>query len=321
MDLEEQTLHYYLKVFSTTLIITIFFSSIYFLNLSNKNLIFYKNNINIKKGENIESIIYNNIKNLSFVEIQFIKAYLKLNHNINNKFIHYGDFYIDKNSKLKNFLTVISNPGNILNKITIVEGWSKKQLEEELSKHFRDFNSLPYESLIADTYFIQKNSDFNIFKKKLQNTKNNYFNKYLNNKLFNYFTIYEILIIGSILEKEGLDLEDKKKIFSVIFNRLNKKMRLQIDATVLFSITNGNYDLKRKLLLSDLKVEHPFNTYIQKGLPPGPISYVGKKTLDIVFENYETDFLFYFFNNSLNKHIFSKTYKKHKEKLNEYRSK
>ena len=72
---------------------------------------------------------------------------------------------------------------------------------------------------------------------------------------------------------------------------------------------------------TDLKKNHPFNTYIIKGLPPGPISYVGKKTLDILFENNKNDFLFYFFNYSLNKHIFSKSFKEHKEKLNEYRKK
>tara|TARA_B100000989_G_C19390534_1_gene405528 strand:- start:442 stop:831 length:390 start_codon:yes stop_codon:yes gene_type:complete len=129
------------------------------------------------------------------------------------------------------------------------------------------------------------------------------------------------MIIGSLLEKEGLDNEDKSKISSVIFNRLNKNMKLQIDATVLFSLTNGNYDLNRKLLISDLKINHPYNTYLIRGLPPKPISYVGKETLDIIFENRETDFLFYFFDNSLKKHIFSKSYEQHINKLNEYRKK
>ena len=92
-----------------------------------------------------------------------------------------------------------------------------------------------------------------------------------------------IMIIGSLLEKEGFDQKDKRLISSVIYNRLNKKMKLQIDATVIFAITNGKYDLNRKLLRSDLKINHPFNTYIYNGLPPEPISYVGKKTLDILF--------------------------------------
>ena len=97
-------------------------------------------------------------------------------------------------------------------------------------------------------------------------------------------------------------------------------MKLQIDATVLFAITNGTYNLDRKLLLSDLKKDHLHNTYLYKGLPPSPISYVGKKTLDVIFQNHSTDFLFYFFDNSLKKHIFSKTFKEHKKKLYEYRN-
>ena len=84
-----------------------------------------------------------------------------------------------------------------------------------------------------------------------------YFKTNNKNKLLQKFTEKEIMIIGSLLEKEGLDLEDKRKISSVIFNRLKKKMKLQIDATVLYSITNGDYELDRKLLLSDLKFDHP----------------------------------------------------------------
>ena len=122
-----------------------------------------------------------------------------------------------------------------------------------------------------------------------------------------------------MIEKEGLDYNDKRKISSVIFNRLKKNMRLQIDATVIYAITNGNYNLNRKLVYSDLKVNDLYNTYIYKGLPPGPISYVGTKTIDIIFENYKTDFLFYFFNDKLKKHIFSKNFNEHKMKLNEYR--
>ena len=98
-------------------------------------------------------------------------------------------------------------------------------------------------------------------------------------------------------------------------------MKLQIDATVIFGLTKGENNLNRKLTYNDLKIENEFNTYIINGLPPEPISYVGKNTLNIVLENYSSDFLFYFFNKSLNKHIFSLNYDEHKKKLNEYRKK
>ena len=72
-------------------------------------------------------------------------------------------------------------------------------------------------------------------------------------------------------------------------------MKLQIDATVIFALTNGNNELNRKLTFKDLKIDHKYNTYKYKGLPPSPISYVGTKTIEIVLENYKTEYLFYFF--------------------------
>ena len=320
MDLEEQILRYYLKAFSLIFIIFIFLF-FYIVYLFNKNLEIKQNPISINKGDSIDEVLKNNILDVSILEIAFVKIYLKINSFINNSIFHYGDFNIQSDSSLLDLLNIISKPSNVLFKITIVEGWSQNQLNLELSKYFTDFYTIPYQDIIADTYYLQKNSDFNFFLNKLQNYKINYFKKNKNNKLNDKFNINELMIIGSLLEKEALDEEDKKQISSVIFNRLDKKMKLQIDATVLFAITNGKYDLNRKLLLSDLKINHPFNTYIYKGLPPEPISYVGKNTLDILFENNKNDFLFYFFNYSLNKHIFSKSFKEHKERLNEYRKK
>ena len=319
--MEEQTLHYYLKVLNIALIIFLLLVSAYIFYILNKNLITNKNKLIIKKGDKLEYVLSANINNLSLIDINLAKIYFKISNYFKDNFIHYGEFNIENEITLISLLELISSPSNVMDKITIVEGWSIKQLDYELSKHYNQFYSIQYKNLIADTYFIQKNSTFDSLLSKLANFKNNYFAKHQNNKLFKNFNQDEIMIIGSLLEKEGLDLNDKKKISSVILNRLEKNMKLQIDATVLFAITNGNYNLQRKLLLSDLKFDHPYNTYLYKGLPPHPISYVGRKTLDVLFENYETDFLFYFFNKSLNKHIFSKTYKEHIRKLNEYRKK
>jgi len=321
LDLEEQILRYYLKAFNLIFIIFIFLFFFYFVYLFNKNIEIKQNPISINKGDSIDEVLKNNIFDVSILEITFVKIYLKINNFINKSIFHYGDFDIQSDSSLLDFLNIISKPSNVLFKITIVEGWSQNQLNLELSKYFTDYHTIPYQDIIADTYYLQKNSDFDFFLSKLLDFKINYFKKNKNNKLNDKFNINELMIMGSLLEKEGLDEEDKKQISSVIFNRLDKKMKLQIDATVLFAITNGKYDLNRKLLLNDLKINHPFNTYIYNGLPPEPISYVGKNTLDILYENNKNDFLFYFFNYSLNKHIFSKSFKEHKEKLNEYRKK
>ena len=321
MDLEEQTLHYYSKIFRIFLIIFFILIFYYFFNLINKNILLTNDILQINKSEKIEIVFKNNIKNYSDIDIFFLTIYSNIYYKFYNKFMHYGEFYLENNSSINDLLKIISKPSNILNKITIIEGWSKEQLNKELSKHFSDIYDIQYDDIIADTYFFEKNKTFNSFVLKLNNIKENYFKKFNQSKLLEQFSDEEIMTIGSLLEKEGLGYKDKQKISSVIFNRLNANMKLQIDATVIYSITQGNYNFNRKLLISDLNIDHPYNTYKYYGLPPKPISYVGKKTLEIIFENNKTDFLFYFFDNSLNRHIFSKTYKDHKKKLNEYRNK
>ncbi len=319
MVLEEQILHYYLRVFKLIIIfilILIFFYSYYIIN---KEVVLSSNSITIQKGESIEEVLEQNTTNFSEFDIFVIKIYIKIKNTITNEFIHFGDFILQNNLTIAEILKIISKPSNVINKVTIIEGWSQKDLEKELSKYFDDVYQIPFEDIIADTYFLNKNNDFNYFVNNLKKIKLEFLSKYKDYNLYKNYSELDIMIIGSMIEKEGLDYRDKKKIASVIINRLNKNMKLQIDATVLYAITDGNYDLKRNLLYNDLKFESPFNTYLYKGLPPKPISYVGKKTLDILFENHKTDFLFYFFNNSLKRHEFSKTFNDHKKKLNEYR--
>ena len=163
--------------------------------------------------------------------------------------------------------------------------------------------------------------DFTVFAKLLEKRFLLIKNKFKKNPLSEKYSFDEIMVIASLLEKEGIDYEDKKKIYSVITNRLKLNMKLQIDATVIFSLTGGKKDLGRKLNYTDLQIDNPYNTYKNYGLPPGPISYVGYKTIELIFENYKTDYLFYFYNSFENKHIFSINYKDHLKKLNEYRAK
>ena len=234
--------------------------------------------------------------------------------------IHYGEFYLDQNINFITFIKTISKPSNVINKITIVEGSSKSDLNRKLNSIFNDHSSLDYNNIIADTYFIDDKNNFEKFKEKLLDFKNIFFLKFINNPLLSKFSIDEIMIIGSLIEKEGLDYEDKKLISSVILNRLEKKMKLQIDATVVYAITKGEYNINRNLNYEDLKIDNPFNTYKIKGLPPKPISYVGTKTIELIMENYKTNYLFYFYNELEKKHIFSENYKNHVKKLNEYRN-
>ena len=110
--------------------------------------------ITIQKGESFDTFISNNFKTSTNLDIVFLKIFYQLNNKIFDKFIHYGDFYIKENLSYYNLLKIITNPSNVLKKITIVEGWSKNQLELELLKYFDNIYDIPYEDIIADTYYI-----------------------------------------------------------------------------------------------------------------------------------------------------------------------
>ena len=119
-------------------------------------------------------------------------------------------------------MNVIYKPSNVLNKITIVEGWSINELNKEISKYFT--NVYRYlENIIADTYYFDRNETFHSFVEKMEFAKEQYFHKLKYHKLLNKYNVDELMVIGSLLEKEALDNDDKKKISSVIQNRLNKK--------------------------------------------------------------------------------------------------
>ena len=315
--MEVQILRYYSKVFSLLFLFIILSYCLYIIFLKEINL---KNNIfEIQKNQSYKKIIESNIKDHK-INLVIYTNILKL-ITVNNTIIHHGKFRNIQSNNFYNLINIITSVSNYFEKLTIIEGSSKNDLNILLKKNFKKFNEFDYNEIIADTYYFNYGSKFIDFKKKL--TKNFLItkNKYKDHKLLKRFTFDQILIIGSLLEKEGLDADDKKKIFSVIINRLNKNMRLQIDATVIYAITEGKKKLNRKLTYNDLKINHEFNTYFIKGLPPKPISYVGIKTIDIIFENYTSEYLFYFFDIKKKKHIYSINYKNHLKKLNEYRSK
>lgn len=313
--MEVQILRFYLKIFSFLFIFAIYFFYIFLLKEINlKNDYFF-----IKKNENYNNIINNNIRD-SNINLFFYKLTLRVYLFVNNE-IHFGKFKLKKKTNYVQILKTIASPSNFYNKITVVEGWSKNDLNIILLKNFKDFYEVGYDKIIADTYILSEGTSFLTFKKQLDKRFLLIKKKFKENPLLEKYSFQEILVIGSLLEKEGINYDDKRKIYSVIMNRLKLNMKLQIDATVIFSLTNGERDLNRQLTYADLKIENLYNTYRNYGLPPGPISYVGHKTIEIIFEDYKTDYLFYFYNSFENKHIFSLNYKDHLKRLNEYRSK
>ena len=128
------------------------------------------------------------------------------------------------------------------------------------------------------------------------------------------YTFQEHLIMASLIEREARLDEDRPIIASVILNRLKKGMPLQIDASVHYALK----DWSRPLTYADLKTDSPYNTYQNKGLPPGPICNPRMASLKATYETPPTDYLFYVLKGD-GKHAFAATAAEHEKNVQFYR--
>lgn len=128
-------------------------------------------------------------------------------------------------------------------------------------------------------------------------------------------TPYDGIIIASLIEKEVAIDEERALVASVVFNRLDLGMRLQIDATVIYAlgaVPEGG------LTFADLEVNSPYNTYLIDGLPPTPISGVRTASLRAAAAPAETDFLFYLVTDeATGRHTFVATFEEFEELIAE----
>ncbi len=123
----------------------------------------------------------------------------------------------------------------------------------------------------------------------------------------------DVVTLASIVQKETPRESEMPVVASVYVNRLNKRMRLQADPTVVYAITNGLGDMHgAPLLKAHLSVDSPYNTYKNAGLPPAPIANVGRYAIIAVLKPADTKYL-YFVADGQGGHKFARDYETHKK--------
>jgi len=126
------------------------------------------------------------------------------------------------------------------------------------------------------------------------------------------YSAYELLIIASLVEEEGKLEAENKLIASVIYNRLERGMPLQLDATVQYALPERT----ERVLYEDLEVDSPYNTYQIKQLPPTPIASPGDLAVEAAINPAESDYLFYFARED-GSHVFTENYDQHLQQQRE----
>ncbi|UOF94380.1 MAG: endolytic transglycosylase MltG [Bacteroides sp.] len=162
---------------------------------------------------------------------------------------------------------------------------------------------------IPNTYYINWGIDERNFIDRMYNEFNNYFSKYNEQCELSYHNIY---ILASIVSMETNDANEMTKIAGVYINRLNKKWKLQADPTIIYVLKCIDNTIKiNKVFHKHLKINSPYNTYLYKGLPPGPISIPSLESINAVILYEKHNYFFFRLKKNNNKHFFSEKYVDH----------
>ncbi|BBG65545.1 protein YceG like [Hydrogenimonas sp.] len=180
--------------------------------------------------------------------------------------------------------------------------------KSELEKAYEKYAPYPDGVIFPDTYYMpmgisEEHLVYYLVKKSLarhEELAKKFFGLYNPKKWFRYVTI------ASIIQKEAADIKEMPIVSSVIYNRLKRRMPLQMDGALNYGLYS-HQKVTRSRILSD---RSRFNTYRYAGLPPYPVGSVSLDALKAAIKPAKTDFL-YFVKGKNGKHIFTKSYKSH----------
>jgi len=237
-----------------------------------------------------------------------------------------GHYQIPQNLNLKQVAELLQH-GKFEERLTFVEGWRREEMADEISKCKMQNAKLTKEEflkeseglegyLFPDTYFVSSETTAADLVKMM---RENFERKFDQPELTN-LTLDEVVTIASIVEREVRLPEDKTIVAGILRKRYLQGWPLQADATVQYALgyqPDEKTWWKKHLTADDLKIESPYNTYLNPGLPPAPIGNPGLESLNAALYPTATDY-WYYVSDSEGKMHFATTIDEHNENVLRY---
>ena len=281
--------------------------------------------VTIPKGASLKEVSaslqdYNVIRN----ERSFLLAVKTLGYE---KDIPAGRFKLIKARTNFDIIDQLVNGIHVNRQVTILEGWTipiiAKELEDKLGVDANEFENACRNELLLWKWGIEGVSiEGYLFPDTYQFSDDDEVQDIIGRMIEHYqsqittdlrkrmaelgMAEKEVLTLASIIEGEAIYNRERPIISGVYHNRLNMGMRLQADPTIQYIVEGA----PRRLLNKDLKIKSPYNTYMNEGLPPGPINNPGIESIRAALYPAETDFL-YFVAKGDGYHTFSRTKEEH----------
>lgn len=246
-----------------------------------------------------------------------------------------GRYVIDGSVSYSDFLSNMARGIQTPARVTVLSGSDKGRFARSLGRQlradstsfrlvFEDESELARElglsggelfsRMLPDTYEIfWTSSPESVVRRIYSEFERQITRRYQDEVTEHFLNFNEIITMASIVEWEARVNTEKPKISGLYLNRLNRNMRLQADPTVIYALGE-----RRRLLFEDYTIEHPYNTYIIDGLPPGPITNPDAASIRAVLNPEDHDYLFMVATPD-GSHAFSRTFEEHRRASAEWR--
>jgi UPF0755 protein len=236
-----------------------------------------------------------------------------------------GEYLFKQNTSLRTVIDTLVSGRQVLHAITIPEGLTSEQIIERLRASdvlAGDVKEVPKEgSLLPETYKVVRGTPRTDLVKKMQDDHKRAVDQIWAQRVGDLplRSPYELVTLASIVEKETGKAEERPHVASVFVNRLQRRMRLQSDPTIVYGLVGGKGTLGRGITRSELERPTAYNTYTIDGLPPGPIANPGRAALDAVAKPSHTQD-FYFVADGTGGHVFAETLEQHARNVQKWRA-
>lgn len=235
-----------------------------------------------------------------------------------------GEYSFPANVSLKRVVRIMISGKTVLRSLTVPEGLTTTQILELIKAAPVLSGNISVEpaegELLPETYYYSygdsRDSIIARMKQSMGKTMEGLWQA--RDPALLLKTPQEAITLASIVEKETGVAAERARVAGVFFNRLGKGIPLQADSTVIYAVTEGKEKLERPIYKRDLRLASPYNTYVYRGLTPGPIANPGKATLEAVLHPEKNDFIFFVADGS-GGHVFAKTLAEHNQNVMKWR--
>ncbi len=282
-------------------------------------------NFVVRSGAGLAEIA-NNLERNGIVTDARIYRYVTATYLDEGQTLKAGEYEIKAGSSMKDVTELLESGKSILYAVSMPEGLTVKQMFQRLADDTVLEGDLPSElpaegSLRPDTYKFTRGTKRAEIVTQMAAAQEKLIDQIWERRDpdLPIKTREEFVTLASIVEKETGKDDERAHVASVFINRLKKGMRLQSDPTIIYGLFGGDgKPADRPIFQSDIKKETPYNTYVIKGLPPGPIANPGRAALEAVAHPWKTDDL-YFVADGTGGHVFAATLAEHNANVKRWR--